>query len=239
MSPLSPELPTPLDQDDRPANRVNSIALQQKVLPLLRHDGHIASHVSGLGGGSSEAYDGRSYLPDDAEVPNHPLDPPAGARSGDNPLLLPLRPHPLRNRGQRYHRLLQKTPASANNKFDELMDMRRKSEESVGEEGNDGDDSDGNVVGDDIKAVAKLKLENDFIDQAIVKDEQGDGYGFVESGSFGEYKRGLMSSSEKKKRSAPRLKLSTEKKTAPKMACTFCRIRKIACGIGDTEGTCK
>ena len=84
------------------------------------------------------------------------------------------------------------------------------------------------------------ELKKEIVDQVINKDEQGDGYGFVESGSFGEYgPGGLLSEAEKAKKSAPRLKLSTEKKTAPKMACHFCRQRKIACGPGDTEGTCK
>ena len=33
-----------------------------------------------------------------------------------------------------------------------------------------------------------------------------------------------------------RVKLSTEKKTPPKMACLFCRNRKIACGVGMGTG---
>ena len=38
----------------------------------------------------------------------------------------------------------------------------------------------------------------------------------------------------------PRLKLNTEKKSPPKMACHFCRNRKIACGTGKgKDKTCK
>lgn len=248
MSPSSPELPTPLDQrllqpqqrqsagasdsDNKPADKVQSIVLQQKVLPLLRHDAHLASHVSGVGGNFSEAYDGRSYLPDDAEPdPEHlPQYPPPGARSGDHPILIPIRPHPLRNRGQRHHRLYQPPTMSLLASASKVLDRNKKNEDSALEEGADKDEE---------HLAAKAKHEAEIVEQMVNKDEQGDGFGFVESGSFGEYKNGLVSEAERKKRSHPRLKLSTEKKTAPKMACLFCRQRKIACGPGDNEGTCK
>lgn len=78
----------------------------------------------------------------------------------------------------------------------------------------------------------------------VDKDEQGDGWRFpeaAEAGSYGEYDGGLLSKSEKKKKASmiPRLKLSTDKKTPPKMACVFFRQRKIARGPGDNETTCK
>lgn len=107
----------------KPADEVRSIVLQQKVMPLLRHDGHLASHVSGLGGTFSEAYDGRSYLPDDAEPdPNHLIQPPPDARSGDHPLLTSLKPHLLKVHDQRYHRSIAPLPQSLVNAASEIID---------------------------------------------------------------------------------------------------------------------
>ena len=254
ISPTTPELRTPLDNPTQPsqaqqsphpdATEVRSVALQQKVLPLLRHDGHLASHVSGLGGTYCEAYDGRSYLPDDAEPdPDHLPPAPPGARSGDNRLILPLRPHPLHVRGQKVHRLMEPPSTAAISIVNELNELKKSAEEDL----NEGADSETDEPTDEAEAQKRekdsaiQKLEKEAAGLMLKQDEQGDGWGFVESGSHGEYDNGLLSEAEKRKKaSAPaRLKLSTEKKTAPKMACHFCRQRKIACGPGDVEGTCK
>jgi hypothetical protein len=121
----------------------------------IGYDGHIDYQVGGYG---NEVYDGRSYIPDDANVPQAP----PGARSGDDPSIP--KPHPL-NPDHGYHMLLNPT----------------------------------GPVGD-------------FTGRGGAKGSGG----------------------------GQRKPLTTDRKPPPKMACMFCRARKIACGVGTGEDkTCK
>ena len=79
------------------------------------------------------------------------------------------------------------------------------------------------------------------IDATFEPSERGDGYGFPEGGSHGPgLGLGLPGLGDDEGGAGAgakvRVKLSTEKKTPPKMACLFCRNRKIACGVGMGTG---
>ncbi|KAI5118587.1 hypothetical protein M0805_008677 [Coniferiporia weirii] len=204
----------------------------QKILPLLRHDGHLAPHVSGLGGTFGEAYDGRSYLPDDAEPdPNHVPPAPPGARIGDDPTLAGLRPHPLALRGERWHALMNPPPSTP---------IPAPGGEMEGVEGTGVDrDREESPEGE------RRRRRRRRVEDGVKEDEKGDGWGFVEGGSHGPgLGLGLPGSGDSGdacgtdghgSARGPRLKLTTDKKTPPKMACLFCRNRKIACGAGKGE----
>lgn len=229
--------------------------LASRLRPIIRHDGHLPHHVSGLGGAFSEAYDGRSYLPDDAEPnpDNVPWYKPPGARMGDNPLLQDIRPHPLKVRGEKWHALVDPNP-------DERFKTQVIKEEVMDDEANakvvsgtetcqDGEhlqhlsmpvDRPGSSTENrpELQPLTKKDLES-----LEEPSEQGDGYGFPEGGSLGP---GLglrlpgLGDDAEGGTTGKRLKLSTEKKAPPKMACHFCRNRKIACGVGTGEDkTCK
>ncbi|KAH8114034.1 hypothetical protein DFH11DRAFT_1595395 [Phellopilus nigrolimitatus] len=198
--------------------------LLQKIVPLLRHDGHLAHHVSGLGGAHGEAYDGRSYLPDDAEPdPNHvPLEPP-GARIGDHPLLKAYRPHPLAIRGETWHTVVNpasERPTGAHEKGPMPGNSREP-------EGADEDARPSSAMSRREKAGVK-------------KEEKGKGWGFAEGGLHGPglgLDNGGCADGSGGRGADPlaRLKLTTDEKAPPKIACFFCRNRKIACGIGKGE----
>ncbi|KAH8116585.1 hypothetical protein DFH11DRAFT_1220129 [Phellopilus nigrolimitatus] len=205
--------------------------LLQKIVPLLRHDGHLAQHVSGLGGAHGEAYDGRSYLPDDAEPdPNHVPPAPPGARIGDHPLLKAYRPHPLAIRGETWHTVVNPAPERPTGAH-EKGPMPGNSRKSEGPDEN-------------ARPSSAMRRREEA---GVKKEEKGEGWGFVEGGSHGPgLGLGLPISAEDDggcadgsgSRSAgplARLKLTTDKKSPPKMACLFCRNRKIACGIGKGE----
>ncbi|KAL5528763.1 hypothetical protein ACEPAF_7900 [Sanghuangporus sanghuang] len=194
----------------------------KNVISVMRHDGHLSTHVSGLGGTFVEPYDGRSYLTDDSEQDPIHLPPcPPGARSGDHPALETVLPHPLMKRGQLWHDLINPSPKSQTSEecpdqqHDIVNDSRRDSPDKM----EDADPA-------EERAILK-KLEA----AGIKEEEQGEGWGFVEGGSHGPHLSlpGKGNGGPGSKQSQ-RLKLSTEKKTPPKMACHFCRNRKIACG---------
>ncbi|EJD02617.1 uncharacterized protein FOMMEDRAFT_155937 [Fomitiporia mediterranea MF3/22] len=198
-------------------------SLNHYVIPVLRHDGHLAPHVSGLGGGFISAYDGRSYLTDDSEPdPEHVPPAPPGARSGDNPVLMRFLPHPMQKRGEIYHQMLNPAPQPQSGKGPPNQDdatERTRAEDGVNQTPETNDDA-----------------RKDFEEKGIKSEEQGEGWGSTEGGSHGQrfalpglvHRDGDRTGASN--RSGPRLKLSTEKKTPPKMACHFCRNRKIACG---------
>lgn len=222
------------DTDTEPEPRPGSMSpgqpslFVQKVTPLLRHDGHLYPHVSGLGG-LSEAYDGRSYIPDDAELDeNHLPRAPPGARFGDHPAIMELRPHPLHVRGETWHAFLQPQPPG----MEEIV----AAEDGGGDAGEDEEDGD-----EDAKVKRQQRR---FAKLAIKESEKGEGWGFIEGGSHGPG-RGLglpipEDEDDKEAGKKRRLKLTTDQKNPPKMACHFCRNRKIACGEGKTDATtCK
>ena len=194
------------------------------ILSVIRHDGHLPSHVSGLGGTFVEAYDGRSYLTDDSEPDPIHLPPcPPGARSGDHPSLETKLPHPLAKRGQTWHDLTN--PRKKRTPVESPEQQQEATTETLLE---DADKTEGAELSASTEERAALKkLE----EEGVKEEEQGEGWGFVEGGSHGP----RMALPEKEKvgsgsKQTQRLKLSTEKKTPPKMACHFCRNRKIACG---------
>ncbi|KAL5523468.1 hypothetical protein ACEPAG_7641 [Sanghuangporus baumii] len=194
----------------------------KNVISVMRHDGHLFTHVSGLGGTFVEAYDGRSYLTDDSEQDPVHLPPcPPGARSGDHPALETVLPHPLMKRGQVWHDLIN--PRSKSQTLEECPDQQ---EDVVNDSHRDSPDKLEDADPAEERAILK-KLEA----AGIKEEEQGEGWGFVEGGSHGPHLslNGKDNGGPGPKQSQ-RLKLSTEKKTPPKMACHFCRNRKIACG---------
>jgi len=85
-------------QKDPPATESTKKDHSGLPVHLIRFDGHLSTNVSGL---PAEAYDGRSYIPDDPEY--IPPAPP-GARIGDDPEIP--RPHPMAIPGQEHHMLL-------------------------------------------------------------------------------------------------------------------------------------
>ena len=89
-------IPPPAPNPVAGANMSTFITNNPHLARHIQYDGHIDYQV---GGYLHEVYDGRSYLPDDANVP----EAPPNARSGDA-LSIP-RPHPL-NPGHDYHMLL-------------------------------------------------------------------------------------------------------------------------------------
>ncbi|KAL5485506.1 hypothetical protein ACEPAI_8148 [Sanghuangporus weigelae] len=194
----------------------------KNVISVMRHDGHLFTHVSGLGGTFVEAYDGRSYLTDDSEQDPVHLPPcPPGARSGDHPALETVLPHPLMKRGQVWHDLINPRPKSQT--LEECPDQQQ---DVVNDSHHDNPDKTEEADPAEERAMLK-KLEA----AGIKEEEQGEGWGFVEGGSHGPHLSlpGKGNGGPGPKQSQ-RLKLSTEKKTPPKMACHFCRNRKIACG---------
>ena len=139
--------------------------LSHYVMP----DGHVSYNIGDF---VNEVYDGRSYIPDDSNVPQ----PPPGARCGDMVAQVH-RPHPLA--AHAYHMLINPTGPRGDIGFG--IDGRPKGGANTGGRG-------------------------------------GNGSG------------------------ASQKKYTSDRKVPPKMACTFCRARKIACGIGNGTGedkTCK
>lgn len=187
----------------------------KKILNLIRHDGHIHGHISGEGGVCGSAYDGRSYLPDDAEPDEaHIPPPPPGARSGEK--IKHLCPHPMAVRGETWS----------------VHPLVRRSDDQPSQPTNEGEEESSDLQDESRASQLISTLEH--------LEVEGSGYGFVEGGSHGPG-MGLGSDFPDfpgNKKTRP--KLTTDKKGPPKLACLFCRNRKIACGIGQGEDkTCK
>ncbi|KAH8104384.1 hypothetical protein DFH11DRAFT_1648174 [Phellopilus nigrolimitatus] len=205
--------------------------LIQKIAPLLRHDGHLVQHISGLGGAHGKAYDGRSYLPDDAEPdPSHVPPAPPGARISDHPILKSYRPHPLAIRGEKLHTVINPAPERPTGAH-EKGPMPGNSREPEG-------------ANEDARPSSAMRRREEA---GVKKEEKGKGWGSAEGGSHGPgFGLGLPISKKDNGGCADgpgdrgtgplaRLKLTTDEKAPLKMACLFCRNRKIACGIGKGE----
>lgn len=266
-------------QQSHPHIPTEEEVFRKKMATILRHDGHIASHVSGQGGNFMSAYDGRSYLPDDAEPDifdsltsgRHGPRPPIYTRSGWDPALNGVLPQQMRMDGPRWdwdpmvepmpeglRKILEEDQKGAPERLKERERMEKEQAEAPLDPNNEYDYR--NVNWDTIDDVLALWAEPEEVTtrnkegeegegedndkekgkmkDLIFSEEEGTGWGFVEGGSHGPLP--MLLKSEDKKLRRPPTKLSTEKKNPPKMACLFCRNRKIACGVGKgANKTCK